>query len=63
MNEDTTGNRDKIEDIFLFTAQEVGEKAYEKYTSGQITQHELKDIYSLLHRWTLETEQLLKMLN
>ncbi|MBA4312675.1 MAG: hypothetical protein C0417_08595 [Chlorobiaceae bacterium] len=62
MNEDTTDNRDKIEDIFLFTAQEVSEKAYEKYSSGEISQAELAEIYHLLKHWTLESEQLLKIL-
>lgn len=63
MNEDTTDNRDKIEDIFLFTAQEVSEKSYEKYINGEISQEDLQKVYKLLSNWSINSEKILNLLH
>jgi hypothetical protein len=53
---------EKAEDGILNIGSQLTEAAYERFTSGQLTQDELNDIYGLLQRWTMEGQELLKVL-
>lgn len=51
-----------IEQNFLDGIEKVSELCYEKFSSGEITVDQLRDLYDALRRWTQEMEKLLKLL-
>lgn len=55
--------KQQVEDALLFAAQEIGEAAYEKYISGEITQEALAEVNKSLSHWTRQSDELLKLLN
>jgi hypothetical protein len=54
-------DRRQFEDMLLFFAQEVGDTAFDRYTSGDLSQEEFEHVYYCLRRWTQETEKLLRL--
>ena len=56
------GSKRMVEGVILSTSQEVTERAYEKFCAGELNQEELENIYHLLQRWTMEGQELLKVL-
>jgi len=61
--ETMTRQRAPVEDVLLFTAQQLTENAYERFIQGQLTQPELKQFYTVLRNWTAASENVLDAMN
>ena len=47
------------EDSILHLGQELTERVYERYASGEITSEQMQKIYQMLAKWTKLSEKLL----
>jgi hypothetical protein len=54
--------KEKVEDLMLYAGEILSEVGYEKFTSGIISQGELARYFDLIHSWSREGEELLKIL-
>ena len=54
--------KEEVEDAILLVSQEIGESAFEKFTSGEISQSEFEDYSNRLRNWTAEVQRLLRSL-
>lgn len=52
-----------IEQNFLDGIEKASELCYEKFSSGEISAEQLRDLYDALRRWTQELENLITLLN
>lgn len=62
-SESVASNDDSLEDIILDAGDRLSNVAYERYTTGQMTQQELKEVYKLLSEWTARSERLLAIMS
>ncbi len=51
-----------IEEEILFIGQQLNEEVFEQYTSGEITLQQLDEAYRILSKWSLQSENVLKLL-
>ena len=61
IGDEALDNRQHLEDVLVFFAHEIGEVAFERYISGDLSQEEFEQAYRSLKNWTQETEKLLKL--
>jgi hypothetical protein len=52
-----------IEDVLLFTVQQLTETAYEFFSQGEISQIQLKEFYDVMSNWSRASEQVLETMN
>lgn len=53
---------DTAEEAVLQAGDKLSEVAYERYTTGRISQSQLKEAYRLLAEWTKRSEKLLRLM-
>jgi len=59
-DQETKGN---VEEAILFVIQELSETTYDRYSAGDLSADELKEVYDALRRWTIELENLFRLLD
>jgi len=52
-----------IEDVLLFTAQQLTETAYDRFTEGVVSQIQLKEFYEVLSVWSATSEKVLETMH
>jgi hypothetical protein len=52
-----------VEEVLLFTIQQLTENAYERFTQGEVSQAQLKELYGALSNWTRASEQVFETIN
>ena len=63
MSDNTSIDKEKIQDVILFAVQEISDTAYLRFVDGELTQEGLEKIYNMLRQWTSEGDELLRVLN
>ena len=51
--------RAPVEDILLFTAQQLTETAYDRFAEGVVSQDQLKQFYEVVRTWSRISEEML----
>jgi hypothetical protein len=52
-----------VEDVLLFTAQQLTETAYDRFTEGVVSQVQLREFYEVVRDWSRASEQMLETMN
>ena len=52
-----------VEDVLLFTAQQLTETAYERFSEGEVSQDQLKEFYGVVSNWSRASEQVLETMH
>jgi predicted NUDIX family phosphoesterase len=52
--------RAPVEDLLLFTAQQLTETAYDRFIEGVVSQDQLKQFYDVVRIWSRISEEVLE---